>query len=64
MAENIRKQDIEEYALNAVVKKTQPEKKLRVGFDVFAPSLGTLVFRVKDILKKRGHSIRVVQHDN
>lgn len=64
LAENIRKQDIEEYALNAVVKKTQPEKKLRVGFDVFVPSLGTLVFRIKDILKKRWHSIRVVQHDN
>ncbi len=64
LAENIKKQDIVEYALKRVEEKTQPEKKLRVGFDVFVPSLSNLVFKVKDTLKKRGHSIRVVQHDN
>ncbi len=31
----------------------QPEKKLRIGIDSFIPSLMTLVFKVKDVLREQ-----------
>lgn len=60
----MKKSDILDFLVEKTGEKVQPEKKLRIGIDSFVPSLSNLVFKVKDVLKKRGNSIRVVQHEN
>lgn len=42
----------------------QSDKKTRIAVDVFVSGFRNLVFQLKERLKKQGHSIRVVQHDN
>jgi tRNA G10 N-methylase Trm11 len=63
IAEWLKKTDILELIVTETMKKIQPGKKLRLGVDMFIPSMSTLVFKVKDRFKKWGHSIRIVQHD-
>jgi tRNA G10 N-methylase Trm11 len=61
--ENIAKADLEKVCVENILPTLQPEKKTRIALDSFVPGLNSLVFKVKDALKKQGHSIRVVQHD-
>jgi tRNA G10 N-methylase Trm11 len=63
VAEWIKKTELATCIVHEIEKKTQQGKKLRVGIDMFVSSMSSFVFKVKDILKDRGHSIRVVQHD-
>jgi tRNA G10 N-methylase Trm11 len=63
LAESVAKADLEKVCVETILPVLQPEKKTRIAIDSFVPGLNTLVFRVKDALKKQGHSIRVVQHD-
>ncbi len=63
LAQNISKADLEKVCVEGILPTLQPEKKTRIALDSFVPGLNNLVFKVKDALKKWGHSIRVVQHD-
>jgi len=60
----VSKADLEKVCVEGILPTLQPEKKTRIALDSFVPGLNNLVFKVKDALKKQGHSIRVVQHDN
>jgi|GEM_PF-2865941 len=60
----MKKNDILSYITEHVDTRTQEDKKLRIGLDSFVPSLTALVFKLKEKLKARGRSIRVVQHEN
>lgn len=39
-------------------------KKLRIAVDTYPGNLGNIALKVKDVLKKNGHSVRVVQHES
>lgn len=60
---NISRADLLTASLNEVESCLVPEKKLRIAVDTFAPALSSLAFKIKDTLKKRGNSVRVVQHE-
>lgn len=64
LVEWVKKAELLDLAVSVIEKKVVPEKKLRIGIDCFVPSLNSLVFKVKDGLRKKWNSIRVVQHDN
>jgi len=64
LEECMKKNDILSYITEHVDTRTQEDKKLRIGLDSFVPSLTALVFKLKEKLKARGRSIRVVQHEN
>ncbi len=60
---NIARADILPSALAIVEWFIVPDKKLRIAVDTFVPALSSLPFKIKDALKKRGNSVRVVQHE-
>lgn len=60
----IKKNSLASFCTEIISHSVKEGKKLRVGMDAFIPSLSKMVFKVKDILKEQGASIRVVQHDN
>jgi tRNA G10 N-methylase Trm11 len=63
-AEWLKKNDLLSLVIEKIREKTEKNKKLRIGIDVFTPSLSSLVFKAKDTIKAQWFSIRVVQHDN
>ncbi len=63
-AEWLKKNDILPLVIEKIREKTEENKKLRIGIDVFVPSLSSLVFKAKDAIKSQWFSVRVVQHDN
>jgi tRNA G10 N-methylase Trm11 len=63
-AEGLKKNDLLPLVIEKIREKTEENKKLRIGIDVFTPSLSSLVFKAKDAIKSQWFSIRVVQHDN
>lgn len=60
----IKKSLITSFCADIIGQFTEEGKKLRVGIDAFIPALSKMVFRIKDILKEKGASVRIVQHDN
>lgn len=59
----VNKKEILSYVVDRIATKVAENKKLRIGIDVFIPSLRSLVFKAKDALRTKWFSIRVVQHD-
>jgi hypothetical protein len=39
--------------IEKIREKTEENKKLRIGVDVFVPSLSSLVFKAKDAIKSQ-----------
>lgn len=64
LSENGTKSGLEKICVEAILPLLIPEKKTRIAIDSFVLGLNNLVFKVKDSLKNKWHSIRVVQHDN
>lgn len=55
---------LEKHLIDDLRLQTVSGKKLRFGIDTFISSLSRLVFQAKEVLKKEGYSLRVIQHEN
>jgi len=63
LGEWLKKTELLSCIISEAIKKVEQGKKLRIGIDMFVPSMSSLVFKAKDALKVQWHSVRVVQHD-